>query len=111
MNIEEHAVFKADGSIRIDMLTHRAKSILFKLLDIDSVSCVTESDEDSYNSSHFEDRLNLEIPVRYFNVQKMRQSQKGNRPFIVPDKAYNLETGLNVNFIDDSSFDVNRQML
>lgn len=111
MNIEEHAVFKADGSIRIDFLTHRSKSILFELLDIDSVSCITEGDEDFYNNSLFEERLNLEIPVRYFSVRGMRQSRKGNRPFIVPDKAYSFETGLDIKLISESNFDVNHQIL
>lgn len=111
MNIEEHAVFKADGSIRIDCLTHRSKSILFELLDIDSVSCITESDEDLYNSSFYEDRLNMEIPVRYFSVRNMRQSQKGNKPFIIPDRAYNCETGLDVALISESNFDVTRQII
>ena len=111
MNIEEHAVFKADGSIRIDLLTHRSKSILFELLDIDSVSCITEGDEDAYNDSYFEARLGMEIPVRYFSVREMRQSQKGNRPFIVPDKAYSFESGLDIKLIRESNFDVNNQML
>lgn len=111
MNIEEHSVFKTDGSIHIDCLTHRSKSILFQLLDIDSVSCITESDEEHYNSSFYEDRLNMEIPVRYFNVSSMRQSQKGNKPFIIPDRAYNSETGLDITLISESNFDVNRQII
>lgn len=111
MNIEEHAVFKSDGSIRIGCLTHRAKSILFELLDIDSVSCITESDEAFYNDSHFEDRLNMEIPVRYFSVREMKQLQKGNRPFVVPDKAYSFETGLDIKLIRESNFDVTQQIL
>lgn len=111
LNIEEHAVFKSDGSVRIDCLTHRAKSILFELLDIDSVVCITESDEDAYNNSNLETRLNMEIPVRYFSVREMRQLQKGNRPFVVPDKAYRFETGLNMKLIRDSDLDVTRQML
>lgn len=111
MDIEEHAVFKSDGSLRIDSLTHRSKSILFELLDIDSVPCITESDEDSYNESYFEHRLHMEIPVRYFSVREMKQLQKGNRPFIVPDRAYSFEVGLDVKLIRESNFDINRQML
>jgi CRISPR-associated endonuclease/helicase Cas3 len=111
LNIEEHSIFKEDGSIRIDLLTHRSKSILFELLDIDSVSCILEADEYSYNTSYFEERLNMEIPVRYFSVHKMRQSQKGNRPFIIPDRAYSFETGLDLKQINESNFDVNNQIL
>lgn len=111
MNIEEHSVFKLDGSICIDVLTHRSKSILFELLDIDSVPCIIERDEDIYNNSFYDERLNLEIPVRYFSVRAMRQSQKGNRPYILPDRAYNAETGLDLRLISDANLDVNQQML
>ncbi|MFC4872206.1 CRISPR-associated helicase Cas3' [Negadavirga shengliensis] len=111
MNIEEHAIFKADGSVHIDLLTHRSKSILFELLDIDSVSCITEGDEEAYDNSYFETRLNMEIPVRYFSVREMRQSQKGNRPFIIPDEAYSFESGLDLKLVSESNFNANNQML
>ena len=88
MNIEEHSVFKSDGKITIDKLTHRSKSILFDLLEIDGVSCICEGDLEEYENSDFERRLELEIPVRYFAVRGMNQAQKGNKPFIIPDKSY-----------------------
>ena len=110
-NIEDHAVFKADGSITIDQLTNRSKSILFELLDIDSVACICESDQPEYESSGFERRLELEIPVRYFSVYKMNQSQKGNKPFIIPDFAYNWESGLAIKKIREQNFDFNNQLL
>lgn len=111
MNIEEHAVFKSDGSISIDQLTNRSKSILFELLDIDSVSCICELDQTEYEASGFEQRLELEIPVRYFSVFKMNQSQKGNKPFIIPDMAYDAEKGLDVKKIKEQNFDVNNRIL
>lgn len=111
LNIEEHAIFKTDGSINIDQLTHRNKSILFELLDIDSVTCIIESDEESYQNSYSEQRMNIEIPVRYFNVKDMRQSQIGNRPYIIPDKAYSFDSGLDIKQISAANFDVNNQML
>lgn len=111
MNIEEHSIFKCDGHIRIDQLTHRNKSILFDLLDIDSVSCITESDEVLYTESFLEQRINLEIPIRYFSVKNMRQLQVGNKPYIVPDKAYSKACGLDVKLISESNFDVNNQLI
>lgn len=111
LNIEEHAVFKEDGSVRIDKLTHRSKSFLFEMLEIDSVSCITEGDEELYNQALFEERLNMEIPIRYYSVMKMRQCPKGSRPFIIPDKAYSQDMGLEVRLINESNFDINRQML
>ena len=111
MDIEEHAVFKSDGRITIDKLTHRSKSILFELLEIDSVSCICEGDLEIYENTDFERRLELEIPVRYFAVRGMNQVQKGNKPFIIPDKAYDFEIGLDVKKIRENNFDVNNQIL
>ncbi len=111
MNIEEHAVFKSDGKITIDKLTHRSKSILFELLEIDGVSCVCEGDLEEYDNSDFEKRMEFEIPVRYFAVRGMNQTQKGNKPFVIPNKAYDYENGLDVNKIKENNFDVNNQIL
>ena len=92
-------------------LTHRGKSILFDLLEIDSVTCICEGDQIEYENADFEKRLELEIPIRYFNVYKMNQSQKGNKPFIIPDKAYNNNMGLMASLINGENFDFNNQML
>lgn len=111
MNIEEHAVFKSDEKITINRLTHRNKSILFELLEIDGVSCISEGDLEAYENADFEKRLELEIPVRYFAVRGMNQTHTGNKPFIIPDKAYDFESGLDVKKIRESNFDINNQLL
>ena len=95
----------------INQLTHRSKSILFELLEIDSVSCICESDQFEYENADYERRLELEIPIRYFIVCKMNQSKKGNKPFIIPDKAYSEKIGLIVSFIKEENFDFNNQLL
>ncbi|MFA5668843.1 MAG: CRISPR-associated helicase Cas3' [Balneolaceae bacterium] len=111
MNIEEHTIFKMNGKTAINSLTHRSKSILFELLDIDSVSCICESDLDSYEKGDFEERLNLEIPVRYFWVRNMRQTEKGNKPFLIPNGAYSKETGLDVYKIETAKHDLTHQFI
>jgi CRISPR-associated endonuclease/helicase Cas3 len=111
LNIEEHAVFKSDGKVTIDKLTHRSKSILFEVLDIDSVSCICENDESEYEFADYEKRLEMEIPVKYFSVNKMRQSKKGNKPFIIPDSAYSPEIGLEGEKIKEKNFSVDNRML
>ncbi|MEA5138176.1 CRISPR-associated helicase Cas3' [Arcicella rigui] len=111
IKIEEHAIFKEDGRITIDCLTHNSKSILFELLDIDSVACIREADQEEYEKSYFERRLELEIPVRYFSVCKMNQIEKGNRPFVIPDKAYSEEMGLFVREIKEENFNSKYQLL
>lgn len=109
--IEEHSVFKSNGSFSIQKLTHRSKAILFELLEIDSVSCITENDVEAYENGDFESRLNLEIPVAYWSVAKMEQSQKGNKPFIIPEVAYDVELGLNQNKVKEENFNVLNRFL
>lgn len=111
MKIEEHSIFKSDGGFSLGKLTHRGKAILLELLDIDSVSCVLESDVDEYENGDFESRLNLEIPVAYWTVGKMNQSQKGNKPFIIPEKAYDSEIGLDTSKIKEEKFNVLNRFL
>ena len=111
LRIEEHSVFNSRDGFNLGMLTHRGKAILFELLQIDSVSCILESDVDTYNEGDFETRLNLEIPVSYWSVVKMEQAQKGNKPFIMPDKAYDFEMGLSVAEIKQENFNILNRFL
>jgi CRISPR-associated endonuclease/helicase Cas3 len=110
-DIEEHTVFKSDGKITIDKLTHNGKAILFELLDIDSVSCIVESDCEEYENSDFEKRLALEIQIGYYTVSKMAQSKKGNKPFIIPDVAYDFNIGLDISKIKEANFNVLNRFL
>ena len=102
LEIEEHSVFKTNGNISIDCLTHNSRAILFDLLEIDNVACITESDVFAYENGDLETRLRLEIPTYFSAVSKKRQIDKGNRPFIVPDYAYSSEMGLDVTMINKS---------
>lgn len=111
LKIEEHSVFKTDIGFTLGKLTHRSKAILFDLLSIDSVSCILESDEEEYMNGDFETRLNLELPVAYWTVAKMRQLDKGNKPFVIPDKAYDYEIGLDMSKIKQENFNVLNQFV
>jgi len=111
VKIEDHSVFKSNGNFNIGKLTHRSKAILFELLDIDSVSCITENDVEAYENGNFESRLNMEIQVAYWSVAKMEQSKKGNKPFIIPEAAYDFELGLNQSKIKQENFNVLNRFL
>lgn len=111
LKIEEHSVFKANGQFSMGKLMHRSKAILFELLEIDSVSCILESDVEEYENGNFETRLPLEIPVAFWVVSKMNQSQKGNKPFIIPDAAYDFEMGLDQSKIKEENFNVLNRFL
>ncbi|MFP4557485.1 MAG: CRISPR-associated helicase Cas3' [Bacteroidales bacterium] len=96
MSIETHSIFKSDGTVLIDYLTHRPKSYLLELLEIDSVSCILESDLEQYQNSNFEQRMMLEIPARYWQVKNFSQCEFGNKPFIVPSHSYSKELGFDI---------------
>ena len=109
--IEEHAIFKKTGEWTINRLTHRPKSFLLERLEIDSVTCIVEADEQPYLTANFEVRMQMEIPVRYWSVHKFNQSKEGNKPFIVPDSAYSEEAGLNLDTLKTAKSDINYQIL
>lgn len=96
MKIEEHSVFKGNGKWTIDKLTHNSKAILLDLLNIDSVSCICESDEEVYKESCFEDRVKMEVSTRYYVVKDLRQLDCGATPFIIPDVAYDEDLGFDI---------------
>lgn len=96
MDIETHSIFKKDGNLVLDYLTHRPKSYLLELLEIDSVSCIVNSDIEKYIHSGFEERLMMEIPARYWQVKNFPQCEYGNRPYIMPDHSYYEETGFDI---------------
>ncbi len=110
LDIEQHSIFKTDNKIVIDKLTHRPKSYLLELLEIDSVSCITEEDIENYEQAKFEERMMLEIPARYWSVKNFAQSSYGNKPFIVPTNSYNTEIGFDID-IAKLKFNINNNFL
>ena len=112
LDIETHSIFKENEKWAIDKLTHRKKSILFDLLEIDSVACILESDEENYINANFEERMMMEIPARYWQVKELRQLTKyGNDPFIVPDNSYSQEVGFDVNKAREGKYNVKNSFL
>jgi len=111
MSIEEHCIFRKDGSMVIDKLTHSGESILMQLLKIGSVACITESDVDAYRSGYYKSRLMLEIPSYYYAVSKMEQLDVGNRPFVIPDVAYDAELGLDISKVKVENLNVLNQFI
>lgn len=96
LTIEQHSVFKEDMRWTIDKLTHNSKAILLDLLDIDSVNCICEADEEDYLEGNAETRSKQTVNTRYYVLNKLRQIKVGTNPFILPDAAYSQEYGLDV---------------
>ena len=112
LDIDTHLIFKESGKWNIDKLTHRKKAILLDLLEIDSVACILESDEENYTNAKLEERMMMEIPARYWQVKELMQMKKiGNDPFIVPDNSYSEEIGFDVNKAREGKYNIENSFL
>jgi len=112
LNIDTHLIFKDGKRWNIDKLTHRKKAILLELLEIDSVACIVESDEENYKNSKLEERMMMEIPARYWQVKDLLQLKDyGNDPFIVPDNSYSEEVGFDVNKAREAKYNIENSFL
>lgn len=103
-NIEQHAVFKSSMKWNIDKLTHNKKSVLLDMLEIDSVACICEADQQEYLLANYERQMQLEINTRFWVVKDLNQLSVGSNPFIIPDHAYNNDIGFEVEKANSSCF-------
>ncbi|KAA6329196.1 hypothetical protein EZS27_021980, partial [termite gut metagenome] len=113
IDIDLDTVF-ADTIWRIKELQHNPKSALLEKLDIDSVACVTQADVEDYKEVTSDEKRMLEIPASYNSVRWKsldRINDKGTNPYIVPDKAYNENEGLDINLLSPGNYNVEYQML
>lgn len=107
-DIENHFIF-SNGEFNIRELTHVPKSVFLEILEIDSGTCIRESQVEKYLNRQIsdEERMNLEIPVQYISIaskglNKIRNI--GTAPFIIPDIAYTREKGLMLNLADPKKY-------
>lgn len=98
LSLDKSAIFKNNKWI-MPILRHNSKSILLEMLDIDNVTCISEIDEEKYLSCPFDERTEMEIPVRFNSIAHngLRQMKTGSRPFIIPEEAYS-SIGLNLEY-------------
>ena len=106
-DIENHTAYKGNGTWNVPMLTHRDRSILMDLLEVDSVNCIVDSDCEAYKTATLEEQMMLEIPVRYYSVKKYFQLHCGSDPFVIPDAGYSPELGLDLNKANERQADLN----
>ena len=111
LEIENHSVFKESGKWSIAPLMHNSKALLLDLLEIDSVNCISEADEENYQQANYEDRIKMTLSTRYWVVKDLRQINYGARPFIIPDKSYNGETGFQQNLAKPEYYDTSYSFL
>jgi CRISPR-associated endonuclease/helicase Cas3 len=112
VDIDLSAVFN-EGKWKIKELWHNSKSALLETLDIDSVTCIDEADNDFYETATYEEQAKLEIPVSYRSVgyRNLDKSKAGSKPFIIPSKAYDANLGFLIDYAKPEFYDVTQRFL
>lgn len=91
--IDSLGVAFMNGDWCLRKLYHRGKSALLDVLNIDSIPCVTESDENKYWQLSRSQRIGLEISIP-FNSIYFSSMHYRNGIYIVPDNSYDNDMGL-----------------
>ena len=111
-DISAHSEYN-NGEWYIRYLWHNPKSALFDSLDIDSVTCICQSDAEVYKHANYKDQSNLEIPVSFRTIgyKNLDILKEGKFPFIIPNKAYDEKIGFIRKYAEREYYDVSSQML
>jgi len=96
--IDAHLIFR-EGQHTIKELTHRAKAIIVEVLEIESVTCILESDRGVYEAGTWAQRIEMDIPLSLTALRgkttKYPQLQVGSWPFVIPQtESEHKELGL-----------------
>jgi CRISPR-associated endonuclease/helicase Cas3 len=112
VNIDLNTVFK-DKQWKIKELWHNSKSALLDTLDIDSVTCIDEADQELYELASYEERSKLEIPISYRSIgyRNLYKSKIGSKPFVIPSKAYDKNLGLLIDYAKPEFYDVTQRFI
>ena len=105
MNLDYSGAVFVDGQWMITELCHNAKSALLDVLDINSAVCIKEGDKDEYLNNSAA-RMELEIPTSFKSIaySKLEQLNVGSHPFLIPNKAYDDEIGLLIEYAKPEFF-------
>ena len=112
VDIDLLSVFK-DGQWQIKELWHNPKSALLETLDIDSVTCIEESDREIYEYARYAEQSKMEIPVSFRSIgyAGLDKLKVGSKPFVIPSKAYDEELGFLVEYAKPQFYDISKQFL
>ncbi|MCB0534608.1 MAG: CRISPR-associated helicase Cas3' [Saprospiraceae bacterium] len=86
--IDIHLIF-VNGNYKMQELVHYPKSVIVDALEIESATCILESDRADYENGNWETRIGLEIPVAWstlkWSAKKYVQLEDiGSYPFVIP---------------------------
>lgn len=100
MNIDYSGVIFKDNQWILKKLCHCAKSALLEALNINSVSCILESDVERYKEADSSERTKMEIPMSFKSIafSHLQVVKAGTYPFVVPDKCYTENMGLDLDY-------------
>lgn len=98
--LESYSIIN-DNNYRISRLRNHTKSILLELLEIESASCILDSDKELYMNSNSDNQKNYEIPVsknyiKRYHAKTLDRLKTGSWPFIVGQNFYNSISGLSL---------------
>ena len=106
INIDIHTIWR-EGEFQLSPLCNKPSSILETVLEINTATCILECDRDEYETTPWNIRSGLEIPVSrgaIISAAKKNgyiQLEMGNRPFIIPqDETAHIDLGLQLNEYD-----------
>ena len=110
--IEQSSKFK-NGEFHLKELAHEPKSVLLESLEIDSVSCIVQSDISRYRNANSDERISFEIPYCYWSLanKNLDVVNFGNHPFVIPDKAYSSVLGVLSDYIEPMYYNRDEQFL
>ncbi len=98
LEMDAHTIRLYDERPQIDQLCHRPKAVLLDALEIESATCVIESDAAAYRAGGWAGRTALEIPLPWQTIARHARTltviETGHRPFLVPDAWYDPTLGL-----------------
>lgn len=111
MDIDYSGTIFIDGRWTLSKLCHRDKAAFLDLLDIQSATCVTESDVETYKHGTHKEASLCEIPCSYHSIahRNLERIDKRQHPFVVPNMAYTEDMGLlmdNISPVNYNSFEI-----
>ncbi|HOH23702.1 MAG: CRISPR-associated helicase Cas3' [Bacteroidales bacterium] len=85
--IDVHLIYR-NNRYSLRELTNTKKAVLVEALEIESATCILETDREKYLSADWEDRIYMEIPINWKTMDRYKseyeQLDVGANPFVVP---------------------------
>lgn len=95
-----------NGSIRIPLLCDYPRSVILDMLEIDSATCIIDSERELYRMASGEEKILFEIPISYRSTYSttftsLGRIECGSWPYVIPDELYNNRTGMSLKEISN----------